>query len=485
MSDSNTIEKQVPKKSLFVVGDDAQSIYGFRGSKIEIILNFEKEYDNVKEITLNQNYRSTQPILDLAEKILTHNKHQKKKGLFTDNNDQTTVSYYLARNEKDEAEYIVRKLASQYLPDENNASTTTDDRSIEPENYFDEETISLDSPQGASNETVDPVSSMFDIYMAGDEFKPSQHLTSSYDPSSWDVLEYNWDKAIELDNCAILYRTHGQSRSIEEALMKYKVPYKLVSGVRFLDRKEIKDVLAILKFVANGEDKISLNRFLPLVMKGVGPKTMEKILLYLEDFEYPLPSKHAGVIMNLLEQMQKSWLNNTKLVDFTKDILQVVGYLSYLKSYYPEKEEYNTRIENISELYSLMLKFDDEEKLSLTDKLTEFLGQVSLMTNQDDNEDKDVPKISLMSLHQSKGLEFESVFLVGVEDNLLPHSNSYQDPNGIDEEVRLAYVGVTRAKKYLHLIGADSRILFGQIQSNPVSRIFRQFITSHCEQVYE
>ena len=179
--------------------------------------------------------------------------------------------------------------------------------------------------------------------------------------------------------------------------------------------------------------------------------------------------------------MQSTWQNHDNLIDLTKDLLVSVGYFRYLKAEYPNKEEFESRMENIGEIYSLMFPFDEDKTTSLNERLNNFLAQISLMSQLDDNDTDNTPKLSLMSLHQSKGLEFETVFLVGVEDGLLPHSNSFFETNGIEEEVRLAYVGVTRAKKHLHLTSADSRIQFGQIKANPVSRIFRPFLDTHAK----
>ena len=167
----------------------------------------------------------------------------------------------------------------------------------------------------------------------------------------------------------------------------------------------------------------------------------------------------------------------------SKDATPIRKQYLEIKSQYPDKEEREARIENIGELYSLMFQFDKNTELDLSERLNEFLAHISLMTGMDigDDEIDNTPKISLMSLHQSKGLEFETVFLVGVEDGLLPHQNSLYEPGGMEEEVRLAYVGVTRAEKHLHLISADSRVTFGQVQANPVSRIFRPFLNTHTE----
>jgi DNA helicase-2/ATP-dependent DNA helicase PcrA len=178
--------------------------------------------------------------------------------------------------------------------------------------------------------------------------------------------------------------------------------------------------------------------------------------------------------------MQNCWQTNDNLIDLTKDLIASSGYLRYLKSKYPIKEEYEARVDNIGELYSLMFPFDEDKSVNLSVRLQRFLEQTSLMSQLDKEDAEAVPKINLMSLHQSKGLEFDTVFLVGVEDGILPHQNSFFEKDGMEEEVRLAYVGVTRAKKRLHLISSDSRIQFGQIKANPVSRIFRPFLDTNC-----
>jgi DNA helicase II / ATP-dependent DNA helicase PcrA len=450
------------RRSLFVVGDDAQSIYGFRGSKIELILNFHREFAKSKEIVLNQNYRSTQPILNLSEKILEHNPHQKKKGLFTDQTVNTAVEYYMARSERDEAEFVVRKLAEVYL---DQVEDSTHDIAESTEVKF----VSDD----------DPISNMFDVY-DGDFSSPMDRFSQfSLAPS---VPKRDWSKVDKLNDCAILYRTHSQSRALEETFLKHGLPYRLVSGTKFLDRREIKDVVSILKYIANGEDTIAFSRFFPLISDGVGPKSLSLVLEYLSNPEFELKDKTK----NLIDQFQKTVVDTIiefpSIVEFAKQLLERIGYTSYLRKEYPIKEEYLARLENIGELYSLMLKYDQGAE-SITEKINLFLQEVSLMTNQDSG-GEDVPKISLMSLHQSKGLEYETVFLVGIEDGLLPHLNSLYEAGGMEEEVRLAYVGVTRAKRHLYLISAESRVHFGQIQANPVSRIFRPFLNEFTKRVF-
>jgi len=534
--------------SLFVVGDDAQSIYAFRGSKIDIILNFGQEYPGCVEIILNQNYRSTQPILDLAENILTHNPKQKKKDLFTTNPEKIDVHYYLARNEKDEAEFIVRTLHKLYQgsnkkepdqeklenndaqdDDQNPASKLkmpnfSDNQASDQENEFYEEDVVLDISEGnlnsdeiveiysqkssqdnlqaknskngkMENDEFGGISAMFDLHLESDDFNPYKTGTGSssfsqtlgiagYKSNSWQVPAYNFKQMPKLNEVVVLYRTHSQSRAIEEMFLNYHVPYRLVSGTKFLDRREIKDVLAMLKYLSNGEDKISLSRFLPLLMDGVGPKTLQKIMAYLEDFDFPLPPKIAQQVLELFSKLQSVWLQHDNLVDLTKELVVVSGYARYLKQEFPAKEDFDTKMENIGELYSLMFSFDQDKTTPLSTRLMSFLEHVGLMSQQEANEtDMDEAKVNLMSLHQSKGLEFESVFLIGCEDGILPHQNSFLEEKGMEEEVRLAYVGVTRAKKHLYLISADSRVQFGQIKANPVSRIIRPFLDNSIKRV--
>lgn len=460
-------------RSLFVVGDDAQSIYGFRGSKVEIILNFNQTYSNCREIILNQNYRSTSSILNLAEKVLSHNPRQKKKELFTNNSENIAVKYYLAKNDQDEANYIIRQLEKQYCE---NLKDKTQNQEL------DEFSLEIDDHQtnySHNHSSKDPVSSMFDLYLEQDEYAPSPSLTS-YHHEIWELQKCDWSKIDKLNDCVVLYRTHAQSRSLEEIFLKQKLPYRLVSGVRFLDRKEIKDVLAILKIYINPNDKLSLGRMIPLLIDGVGPKTLDLIFRYLDEGSEILRPR----ILESFKNFQSAFHlddNPWSLIDFTKKLISDSGYLRYLKQTYPNKEEFESRMENIGEIYSLMLAFDQGDQTNFRTRLEEFLNQISLMSQMDEENKDTSARINLMSLHQSKGLEFETVFLIGVEDGLLPHQNSLMDEKSLEEEVRLAYVGVTRAKKYLHLIAADSRIQFGQVKANPVSRIFRPFLDSHCQ----
>jgi len=492
-------------RSIFVVGDDAQSIYSFRGSKIEIILNFEHEYKDTLTVVLNQNYRSTQPILDLAEKIISLNPHQKKKELFTQNEDKMTVKYYLARDERAEADYILRSIEQIYSDRGGKNLDDTDiisEETIKTETQIDDDIsliyddfdTSLNSKNNSNsafkvaNTGNDFVSQMFDVYLELDEPKASFNRSiagfgNSF--NSWQLTPRDWSKIPDLNKIAVLYRTHSQSRALEEVFLKAKLPYRLTSGVRFLDRREIKDTIALLKFMLNGEDILSLKRILPVLLDGVGPKTLDKIIGHLQDGDVDLPERIQVQVYDFFKSLNQAWSNHTSIIEMTKELLHTTGYNQFLRQEYPLKDDYNARLENIGELYSIMYPFDqadDTKNLDIKQKLQTFLEQISLMTNLDGlNEENNQAKVTLMSLHQSKGLEFETVFLVGIEDGLLPHINSLNEDRGIEEEVRLAYVGVTRAKKYLHLSAAESRVQFGQIKANPVSRIFRPLLDKYAQ----
>jgi len=472
-----------PTRSLFVVGDDAQSIYGFRGSKVEIILNFTQEYPQAKEIILNQNYRSTQKILNLAEAILSQNQFQKKKQLFTENSEDIEIIHYHATSEKDEAEFIVRRLYELYIapktnPEESRAQTETSELELE---------IEIDKLFNQPNQLVkpnhnsSPVSKMFDLYLETDELATPTPLSKPVSWSSWTIPEYNWSEAKELNNCVVLYRTHSQSRALEEVFVKYRLPYRLVGGVKFLERKEIKDLLAMLRWLQNRQDKLSLSRFLPLLIDGLGSKTLNKVLTFLEDPSFPLTPKLQQQLQDKLSAIDSVSATSQSLVELIDKLVVASGYRDYLQQEYGRTPELETRLENLKELTSIAKEFDQQETSELKPKLQAFLEQLALQSSQEDEDNSsNLPKITLMTLHQSKGLEFETVFLVGVEDNLLPHQNSLHNPEQLAEEVRLAYVGVTRAKKYLHLISCQSRVYFGEVRSNPVSRIFRPFLHKYC-----
>ncbi|MEK7597444.1 MAG: UvrD-helicase domain-containing protein [Patescibacteria group bacterium] len=338
-------------KNITVVGDFSQSIYSWRGADITNLKKFEKDFSGSKTFYLEENYRSTQKILDFAFNIISKNSTHPILHLFTDNKPGEDVTFYQAGNEQEEAIYVAEEIVRL---------------------------ISVDS------------------------------------------------KA-ELPNFAILYRTNAQSRVLEEVLLRYGMPYVLVGGTRFYERKEIKDVLAYLKLLINPNESVSLER-----IKKLGKNRFEKFKKLYEETKDRLETYSTDEIIEKLFQN-----------------------VDYLKLYDVEDEEDFSRLENIKELKSVAVSFP---------KLMDFLEQVALVESeysQHEKETKDNRRLVLMTLHQAKGLEFDHVFIVGVEEGLLPHSRSIDDQFQLEEERRLFYVGITRAKKALYITNTRKRFIFG------------------------
>lgn len=385
--------------NICVVGDDAQSIYSFRGATIQNILSFEKDYPEAKVIKLEQNYRSTKNILNASNRIIKLNTNQKPKDLWTENPQGEQIIVYKALDEKDEASWIANEIGSLI------------DQGVEP---------------------------------------------------------------IEI---SVLYRTNAQSRNIEEFLIRAGIDYKIVGNVKFYDRKEVKDILAYLKLIQNPSDNLSVKRIINIPRRGIGPKTIsdlekaaamsgENIIEYLTNRNEAELSEWNKGVRNFAELAKlliriKTELQPDIIID---TIMSDAGYYEYLNDGSPENE---TRLENISELKSLAQQFKD---LPPETGLEEFLDQVSLIEEQYKAEDKLNQKVTLMSIHAAKGLEFDHVFLAGVEEGIFPHSRTYTDPTEMEEERRLAYVAITRAKQKLYLTHADSRTYFGTRNSNMMSR---------------
>jgi DNA helicase-2/ATP-dependent DNA helicase PcrA len=405
-------------RNICVVGDDAQSIYAFRGANIQNILNFEKDYPDATIIKLEQNYRSTKLILKASNEIILRNKNQKRKEMWTDNGEGEKISIYQARNEKDEAKWIATKA--------------------------------------------------------------KELITSGVDP-------------VEI---AVLYRTNAQSRSLEEGLLQEGVNYKIVGGVRFYERKEIRDILAYLKILFNPVDDLSFKRIINIPRRGIGPKKIEELstiaiqnetsIIGLLLNSTPEIRQSLGSQINDLAQMLIRLRELTQKVAVStliNEILVATGYISWLDDGSSENE---ARIENIKELVSVANKYNE---LSPVESLEAFLNEVALLeeqTNVDPNELGD--KITLMTIHASKGLEFGHVFIAGMEEGLFPHSRAYADPSEMEEERRLAYVASTRAKNKLFMTYTESRTFYGATNSNPVSRFLNDIpaeLVSIEEQEYQ
>ncbi|WP_279083630.1 DNA helicase PcrA [Lactobacillus apis] len=399
-------------KNICVVGDADQSIYGWRGANMENIMNFENDYRDtgVQTVKLEQNYRSTGHILSAANAVIDNNRNRKKKNLWTDQGDGEKITYYRAQSGDDEAHFIISKIQEEV--DDNNRS------------YKD---------------------------------------------------------------FAVLYRTNAQSRTVEEAFVKSNVPYQIVGGHKFYDRKEIMDIMAYLKLVANPNDSMSFNRIINTPKRGIGRVSVEKFMDVAQGNNLSLIDafKHiniSGISTRAAAKMSDFGAKLRDAVEYAKDhsvtgltekILQDFGYTDALKAEHTIEAE--TRLENLDEFLSVTKRFDDQYEPEEDDAnaLSDFLAEVSLLSDQDDLENND-DQVALMTLHAAKGLEFPVVFLVGMEDGLFPLSRALLEDDQLEEERRLAYVGITRAKEKLFLTNAYSRMMFGRMQNNPPSRFLEE-----------
>lgn len=399
-------------RNLCVVGDDDQSIYKFRGANIGNILNFEDDYSDVQKITLDQNYRSTQNILDAANSVISNNKGRMGKSLWTSNGDGNKVFVYTGTNEYDEARYIARQIKK----------------------HFD--------GQGS------------------------------------------------FSDCAILYRTNAQSRVIEEMLMRESVPYKVLSGLRFYDRKEIKDIIAYLRVVYNPNDDVSLARIINEPKRKIGNATLEKarniareketslydVISHADDYpEFKTAIKKLLGFSEIIQSLIK--LKDTVTIeDLTGRILNDTGYMPALIM--EDTTESKTRIENLGEFISVITEFEKNEETGNT--LGEFLENISLVSDidgYDENEDSAV----LMTIHSAKGLEFPIVFLSGLEEGLFPGMRSMESDDDIEEERRLCYVAITRAKEQLYITKTISRTIHGKTMPTTASRFFKEIPVEYLE----
>ena len=385
-------------QNICVVGDDAQSIYSFRGANINNIINFRNDYDEVEVFRLEQNYRSTKNIVNAANSVIDHNKNKIDKEVWTDNDFGDRVE--VRANESDIAE--ARSLCQKI--------------------------VSLDNTN--------------------------------------------------FSNVAILYRTNAQSRPIEDSLRLNKIPYQIFGGVSFYNRKEIKDVLAYLRLIVNSSDEESLKRIINYPARGIGQVTINKIILAAKKYDltlYDTIQKNNELsiglsnsvlikLQNFIDLIDVFKIQNQKLnaFDLTKEVIEKVKIIDELKK--DDSPEGISRVENVQELLNGIRDFieDQKELVDSNDKLSEFLSTVSLSTDFDiENEDQD--KVSLMTLHLSKGLEFKHVFIVGLEEDLFPSALSYNTRSELEEERRLFYVGITRAKENLYLSYANSRYRWGKL----------------------
>ncbi|MDQ0208434.1 DNA helicase PcrA [Alkalicoccobacillus murimartini] len=397
-------------KNVCVVGDSDQSIYRWRGADIGNILSFEEDYPNAAVILLEQNYRSTKRILDAANKVINNNGNRKPKNLWTENDAGNKIGQFSGATEQDEAHFVVQQIR--------------------------------DAVQNA---------------------------------------DYSYS------DIAILYRTNAQSRIIEEFFVKSNFDYNIVGGTKFYDRKEIKDVLAYLRLISNSDDDISLQRIVNVPKRGLGATTVDKVLAYalqngmsmhralFEVDEMGVTARALGKLKEFRDLIanwvkMQDYLTVTELVE---EVLEKTGYRDALKN--EQTLEAQSRLENIDEFITVTREF---EKRSEDKTLVAFLTDLALVADIDQLDDKEEegPKdsITLMTLHSAKGLEFPLVFLIGLEEGIFPHSRSLFEQDEMEEERRLAYVGITRAEKQLFMTNARTRTIFGRTNANPPSRFLKE-----------
>jgi DNA helicase-2/ATP-dependent DNA helicase PcrA len=432
-------------QNLFVVGDDAQSIYGFRGANMQNILDFQKDYPKATVVMLQQNYRSTQTILDAAAEVIKLNPTQYEKKLWTENSAGSKINLYEAADELDESSFVLRQILRS-VPYANGQALAEAEAELV---YEPEATPILDR-----------------FFKA--ERRPAVPRVSTLEMPA------------DLGQNVVLYRTHAQSRPLEEVFLTAGVPYQIIGGIKFYERKEIKDVISYLRLLLNPRDLVSLARIINLPARGIGPANLKTLTKAFSAYEHNYtrllrnvdelslqPKALAGARDFLSLYVVAKKLAKTKtLPEVMHLMLNRSGYKDQLLDGSTEGE---ARWENIEELFNVAVRY---KHLPWAEGLQAFLQEVALMTDLDSMEEQG-NKLTLMTLHSAKGLEFENVFMVGLEEGLLPHSRALLSPQEIAEEVRLAYVGITRAKQNLYLSYARQRQTFGETKRAIPSRILK------------
>jgi DNA helicase-2/ATP-dependent DNA helicase PcrA len=389
-----------PQNNIFVVGDEDQAIYGFRGADYRNVAQFRKDYPDAVQIILDQNYRSTQRVLDVARALIEKNPHRTPKLLFTDRKGGRKVIIQETYSEAFEAQYVLEQIES---------------------------------------------------------LRQKANLAWS--------------------DFAVMYRTNAQSRAFEEACIREGLPYRLVGGVGFYKRREVKDLIAYLRVVNSSTDRISLERIINTPKRAIGDKSFQNFMEWVQNecdnslqraydrllaHEFgTLPPKTARLIGDFVALIAK-WrkiATQGKLTELFDNITTDIHFSLYLHEISEDKRQEQERQENVQELRGLLVKAEAEE-LTLSD----FLGDLALVADVE-GESRDRDAVTLLTLHAAKGLEFPAVFLTGVEEGLLPHSRAFDEPDGLAEERRLMYVGITRAKDYLYLTHAFRRTIFGSNQT--------------------
>ena len=391
------IQLAAESRQVTAVGDADQSIYAFRGADIRNILEFERAFDDVRIVLLEQNYRSTQTILDAANAVIVNNTGRKPKDLWTDRGSGPGIVRYHADDEIDEARYVVSEMVRRH-----------------------------------------------------------------------DDEQMRWDEM------AVFYRTNAQSRAVEEQLVRAGVPYTLVGGTRFYDRLEVRDAMAYLKAVTNPGDEVSVKRALGTPKRGVGATSVAKLdalaaergITFFDALrscgEAGVTGRSAAGVGQFIELIEGAAALGAPPAAVLTEVLERTGYLDELRA--EKSVEADGRLENLAELVGSARDFDTVE---------DFLEEVALVADTDDLDDSE-SAVTLMTLHSAKGLEYPDVYMIGLEDGVFPHIRSLGEPHELEEERRLAYVGITRAMRRLTLVHAWSRLLYGSRQYNPPSRFLKE-----------
>jgi DNA helicase-2/ATP-dependent DNA helicase PcrA len=407
------------RRNLFVVGDPDQSIYSWRGANINNILNFERDYPGAKVVRLEQNYRSRMNILEVANALISHNSGRYEKELWSELGTGEKIKLFIGEDERAEADFVATQ------------------------------------------------------------------------------IEYHRSKKLPLNDMVVFYRTNAQSRVFEDILIYRGIPYVIVGGISFYQRKEIKDILAFLRISQSGADYISFARTINLPKRGLGEATIEKlrhnanqegmtILGYCEALLKDVPLK---TILRLTAKQKESLAEYLRIIHELRAlgkqgsirnlVLAAIEHTRYMEYLVEDKETYEDRRENLDELIAKAVEWE----LSAPDpSLEAFLEELSLKSSLDET-DAAQDRLSLMTIHNGKGLEFNTTFLVGLEEDLFPHINSKNSQEAIEEERRLCYVGVTRAKEYLYLSYCHTRYLWGNLRFQKPSRFLKEMPKEHLEKI--
>ncbi len=412
------------RENICVVGDDAQSIYGFRGANIQNILNFKTDYPDQKLIRLEQNYRSTKTIVNAANSVIDHNKDQIKKKVWSDKEEGELITVLRATSDNEEGTLVANS-----------------------------------------------------------------------------IFGYKMSRQLNNKDFAILYRTNSQSRSLEEALRKQNIPYKIYGGLSFYDRKEVKDLLAYFRVVINPHDEQALLRIINYPTRGIGKTTIERLMVVADERQKgiwdvissetePMPKDFNSGTVNKLRNfatMIKSFqtlLNKQNAIELAKHICNTIGIIKDLKE--DDTPEGQARVQNIEELLNAIMEFSDKQVDEVTGEqnevtLNKFMEDVALLTDQDNKDDEDDDRVTMMTIHSAKGLEFPYVYIVGLEENLFPGIQSLSTREELEEERRLFYVALTRAETKLVLSHAESRYRWGNLTLSEPSRFIEEIDPSLIE----